>query len=41
MNGNIFLQDDVSELPDGVEGHQVEGETLVGPVVEAGLATFG
>ena len=41
MDRDVFLQDDVSKLPDGLEGHQVEGETLVCPAFEAGLATFG
>ena len=41
MDRDVFLQDDVSKLPDGLEGHQVEGETLVGPAFEAGLTTFG
>jgi hypothetical protein len=41
VNGDVFLEDDVSKFSDRLEGHQIDFQNFKGSVSEIFLATFG
>jgi hypothetical protein len=41
VNGDGFLEDDVSKFSDRLEGHQIDFQNFEGSVPQTFLATFG
>ena len=41
VNGDVFLEDDVSKFSDRLEGHQIDFQNFKGSVPQTFLATFG